>query len=138
MAEWQAAQDLEEIARKLIAKFESVSHIELGEVLFLRELELKPPSKLAACYIFNDDPITYLTDKKYCIVVYDQNTDCMSPTQTAWLILHELKHIPALGKAAKPHNVEDFRSVLTAAGIGWADQGAEVPDLFAEEYNGIQ
>ena len=138
MAEYQEDSTLADIARRLIAKYENLSHIEPGEVLFLREMGLKPPAKLACCYIFNDDPITYLTEKKYCIVVYDQNTDYMSEAQLAWLVFHELKHIPRLGKKAKSHNVEDFRSVLTAAGIGWADNGAEVPDLFAEEYCGIQ
>lgn len=133
MAEWREAPDLRDLAEKIIAKKEDVSHVEVNNVLFLWEIETKPKDKgmeiLARTYSLKDHPIGFLTPEAFAIVFYTQHMDYMSDRQRAILMWHELKHIPEKGSKLKPHTVQDFRSILLEAGIDWGDPNGEVPDI---------
>lgn len=127
MALWEEAPDLRELALKVIAAREEVSHVEIDQVLFLRELETKPPA-VARCYRFINHPIGFFTEKPWGIVFYWMNCDYMSPTQLALLMFHELLHIPEKGDKLVQHNIQDFREVLGVE-LDWTEPGREVPDI---------
>ncbi len=127
MAEWREAPDLRQLAIQIIAKRPEVDHVDVGEVLFLWELETSPKAS-ARCYRLDDHPIGYFTDKKWAIVVYQANCDYMTRKQLAILLLHELMHIPAFGDKLVQHTVQDFKAVLRID-IDWDRRGQDVPDI---------
>lgn len=128
MAEWQDAPELAKLAADIVAVRPEVAHVEVDDILFLRELETKPGGTLARTYRLVDHPIGFYITARFAIVVYDQNTDYMSANQLAILVLHELMHIPELGDKLVDHDVKDFRSVL-GIDLDWARPGQEVMDI---------
>jgi len=127
MAEWQDAPELAKLAADIVAVRPEVAHVEVDDILFLRELETKPGGTLARTYRLVDHPIGfYITG--FAIVIYNQNTDYMSARQMAILMLHELMHIPERGNKLVDHDVKDFRSVL-GIDLDWARPGREVMDI---------
>ena len=131
MSLFEAAPDFEKIALKLIAHVEQVDHVDADEILFLRELDTKPPSA-AKIYRIGDHPMGFFTDKKYCIVVFWAVCDYMTPEQLAILVLHEMLHIPSHGAKLVDHDVQDFRSIL-GLDLDWQEPGREVPDLLGKK-----
>lgn len=129
MATFQDAPDIREIARRLVAQVDEVAHVDLDDVLFLRELETNRPA-LAACFNLQAHPIGFFTPHRYAIVLYWMRCDYMTFKQLVLLIYHEMLHIPARGKRQVDHDVQDFRSVL-GIDLDWAQPGREVPDLLA-------
>ena len=122
---WEEADDLAELAAEIIAVRPEVAHVDINEVLFLRELEGMPGHTLARTYRLSGHPIGFFTVAKYAIVFFEQQVDYMSRKQLAILMLHELMHIPALGDKLVDHNVKDFRSIL-GIDLDWANPGREV------------
>jgi predicted metallopeptidase len=129
---FEEAVDLQKIAKKLIAGVENVDHVDIDEVLFLREFETKP-KHLAKCYKLGDHPIGFFTDKKYCIVFYWACCDYMSAAQMTVLVLHELMHIPSKDDKLIDHDVQDFRAIL-GIDLDWSEPGTEVPDILGKQY----
>ena len=127
MAIWEEAPDIKELAAKIITTVDNVAHVDIDQVLFLRELETKP-SALARCYRLKDHPIGFFTDKRFVIVLYWQQCDYMTSSQLTLLVLHELMHIPPIGDSLIQHTVKDFRSILKID-LDWAEPGREVPDI---------
>lgn len=127
MAEWKRAYDLQELASRIITARPEVDHIDVDEVLFLREHEMKPKA-LARTYRLSEHPIGLYTTKRFAIVFYWQNCDYMTTQQLALLMLHELLHIPAIGDRLVKHDVQDFRTVL-GVDLDWAMPDQEVPDI---------
>ena len=121
------APDIREVAKRLIAQVDEVSHVDLGEVLFFRELETSPPA-LAACFNLQKHPIRFFTAAKFAIVLYWMRCDYMTFNQLVMLVYHEMLHIPVLGKKLVDHDVQDFRAVLRVD-LDWAQPGREVPLL---------
>ena len=128
MAEWQDAPELAKLAADIVAVRPEVAHVEVDDILFLRELETKPGGTLARTYRLVDHPIGFYITARFAIVVYSQNTDYMSARQMAILMLHELMHIPERGNKLVDHDVKDFRSVL-GIDLDWARPGREVMDI---------
>jgi predicted metallopeptidase len=127
MAMWEESPDMRELAARVINSMDDVAHVEVDSVLFLRELETKPPA-LARCYRFHTHPIGLFTEKPWGIVFYMQNCDYMSEKQLALLMFHELLHITPTGNKLVNHNIQDFRQVL-GIDLDWANPGQEVPDI---------
>lgn len=126
-ARFEEAPDLERIGRLLAERYETVGHVECGEVLFLREWETEPKA-LARCYRLVGHPIRVFTEKKYAIVVYESNCDYLTAEQLYVLILHEMMHIPMKGDKLIDHDVKDFHAVLDID-LHWADSGAVIPNI---------
>lgn len=138
MAEWTDAPDLRDLATRVIARREDVSHVEPDSVLFLWENETSPGNRmktLGRCYSLADHPIGHLTPHRFCIVFYRQNMDHQNDRQRAVLMWHELRHIPLSGDKLRQHDAQDFAQVLRTAGIDWADEsmGSDIPDILAAE-----
>lgn len=130
MPEYEQAADLQEIAQGLVRRIENIEHVDVNEVLFLREHETRPKA-LAKCFKFGNHPVAFFTDKKYCIVVYQANCDYLSREQLIVLVLHEMMHIPAYGNKLIDHDVQDFRAIL-GVDIDWTEPGKEIPDLLKD------
>lgn len=129
MPTFEEAPDLQEIARQLVDKVDNVAHVDVDEVLFLREHEATGKF-LAKCYKFGDHPIGFFTDKHYAIVVYWAKCDYMTREQLTLLLCHEMMHIPQYGDKLVDHDVKDFRAILGVS-LDWHEPGAEIPDILA-------
>lgn len=126
---------MQEMAKKLIEKMDDIKHIDLNEVIFLKEMETRP-KPLARCYALTNHPIQFYVNARFCIVIYESNIDYFTPDQKAILLYHELKHIPPIGDKLIDHDIKDFYDVLQL-GINWAQPNAVVPKLI-EETNGTK
>lgn len=124
---FEESESLKEIAIQLIKKQERVAHVEADNVLFLVNFGDKP-NAAARCYSLSSHPIQFFTDKEFCIVVYNENTDYMSDEQMAILVMHELMHIPLIGTKLIEHNVKDFKQILEVD-LNWCKPGVAVPDI---------
>lgn len=127
MAVWEESDEMRNLALRLISARDEVSHIDIEQVLFLKELETKPPAT-ARCYRMHTHPIGLFTDKPWAIVFYIMQCDYMSEEQLTLLMFHELMHIPPTGDKLVNHNIQDFREVL-GIDIDWAQPGQKVPDI---------
>jgi predicted metallopeptidase len=81
-----------------------------------------------------------LLDFRYIITFYEPNMCDFTANQRKILMLHELKHIQEDGKV-RPHDVEDFASIIYKYGITWNSHGSDVPDILAggdDEKNGTK
>ena len=131
---WEHAEDLRDLAVRIISTQEFVSHVDPHDVLFLWERE-EEPKATARTYRLINHPIQVFTDKRFAIVFYWQNCDYMSPAQLAILMLHELMHIPPTGDKLIDHDVKDFRAIL-GLDLDWSEPGRDVPDILEVSRDG--
>jgi predicted metallopeptidase len=127
---WEDAPDLRELAVKIIEKRDEVSHVDISEVLFLRELDTKP-SAMARCWRLVGHPIGFFTKARFAITLYWQWCDTLNENQLKILIMHEMMHIPPTGDKLIDHNVKDFREIL-GIDLDWSMPGREAPDILLE------
>lgn len=120
---------LKNIATQLTLKHDRVGHVEIKKCLFLVNYG-DMPKAFARCYSLLFHPIAFFTEKDFCIVVYDSNTDWMSDQQLAILLLHELMHIPMIGYKLIDHNIKEFRDILSID-LEWNKPGKKVVDILA-------
>ena len=125
--EYQESAELMDLARKIIQRYEILSHINVGEILFMQEM-LSRPKALARCYRFGEHPISFFTEKIYAIVFYESNCGYMTKEQRALLMYHELRHIGTPFKRLQDHTIKDFKEIL-AIDLDWAERGAKVPNI---------
>lgn len=127
---WEDAPDLREMAARIVEKRDEVCHVDISEVLFLREMDTKPPAAAARCWRLIGHPIGFLTTARFAITLYWQWCDTFSLNQLKILLLHEMMHIPPTGDILIQHNVQDFREIL-GIDLDWSHPGKEVPDITA-------
>ncbi len=67
----------------------------------------------------------------FIITFYYFNTEILSENQKKILMLHELKHIQITerGLSVRPHDIEDFKDILSRYGNEWNEFNKEVPDI---------
>lgn len=61
----------------------------------------------------------------FLIIIYDLNCEGLTDDQMKILIWHELEHIGIDEHGdhfVKPHDIEDFRDIIDAHGLDWADK----------------
>jgi predicted metallopeptidase len=130
----EQSQDWTEIADAIISKYPvAMGHIEIDKVLFLAETE-KTPKKYAdtrkVAY-----PFDFLTEYKYIIIFYENNTQAMSDAQRHMLCFHELLHIDADFEKIRKHDIEDFRELISRYGINW-DIDPNLVDILDDDVEG--
>lgn len=126
--------DWQEIAEKLISKFQvGLGHIEIDKVLFLSEDE-KTPKQYADVRMIKF-PYNFITEYKYIIVFYENNTQAMTDAQRHMLCYHELLHIDETFEKIRKHNIEDFRELIGKFGISW-DIDQNLQDILSDEVDG--
>lgn len=71
----------------------------------------------------------------FTITFYERNTGFINENQLKVLILHELKHVGIGMKGLKitPHDIEDFKDIITEYGIDWNAYGKELTDILGGE-----
>ena len=131
MAKFVESKSLGNMAKKLIAVRDEVSHVDVNEVLFFSELETMGKAA-AKCFNLYNHPAQFFTEARFAIVFYESMIDYFTPDQRAILLLHEMKHIPATGNKLIDHDIKDFYDVLKL-GIDWNMPGAIVPKLIEYE-----
>lgn len=129
MAKFIEAPELKDLACKVILSREEVYHVDVNDVLFLKEIETMP-SAAARTYTLTDHPISLFTQKNFAIVFYESKIDYFTPEQRAILMFHELMHIPMLRSRLIDHDVKDFFDVLKL-GVDWSRPGAQVPNILS-------
>lgn len=122
------AEDLEQMARKIIKAFERVGHVDINKVMFLRDRTEFRGKVLAKCMKLVGKPIQFFTDKEWCIIIYENRTDYMTENQMKVLVLHELMHIPMIGDRVIEHTIQDFREMMKID-IDWSQNNAKIPDI---------
>ncbi len=127
MAKFIEAPELRELACKVILSREEVFHVDVNEILFLKEIETMPKAS-ARTYNLIDHPIELFTSKPFAIVFYESMIDYFTEEQRAILMFHELMHIPMLKNRLTDHDVKDFIDVLKL-GVDWSRPGAQVPNI---------
>jgi hypothetical protein len=125
---YEEAPEIKELAEQIIDKLDDVGHVNIKEVLFLKELNTIGSNALARCYRLTGKPYQFFTNHKWCIVVFQNMIDYMTENQLKILIWHELKHIhPFLDKSVD-HNVKDFQSCIEVD-PRWSMPNTEVGDI---------
>jgi len=125
--EWLYAPELQELASKIIKIRDEVSHVEIEDILFLRESS-STPRALAQTFSLDGHPIGYFTNKPFAIVFYDMKCDELTENQIAAVMWHELMHIPTSGTKLVKHEVQDFYAVL-GLGVGWQEPGKKIINI---------
>ena len=72
----------------------------------------------------------------FVITVYEDNCLGLTENQMYIVLWHELLHIGIDGDTLNPiyimnpHDIEDFRDIIDRFGLGWAEYGAEPPNVW--------
>ena len=130
--QYQISDELPLMVAEILAKYENKFYfVNIDDILFVEELNKKPPS-IAKIRLL-EQPLTLLSDKKFIIEVACQNWDMLTYNQKILVLYHELLHIKFNFEYNKyelnKHDVEDFSEILNVFGIGWADEGSDVPNI---------
>lgn len=135
--DYETADDLEELSRKVLAKMTELQYInEFGiKVGFVRSYESKPGNKVvyADCRKVTNVYTAYLP-YDFLITFYPE-AEMLTENQKKIVMLHELKHIEIgeKGLTIRPHDIEDFKDILERYGINWNELNRDVPDMLAGE-----
>lgn len=83
-------------------------------------------------------PYTAYLPYDILVTVYEPNASLFSENQQKILMWHELKHIEVgpRGVTVRPHDIEDWESIIKKFGIKWSEFGREVPDILKVKGNG--
>ena len=130
----EISQDLKRLADKIINKF--------PEFKFIKELDIK------IGYVISQqrkqgEKTTYADCRKvqevyqawlpydFIITFYERNTGFLNDNQLKVLMKHELKHvgIGMRGLKIEPHDIEDFKDIISEYGMEWNSYGKELPDI---------
>lgn len=134
---YEQAPDIKTIAERLIEAKEDLFHIRDYEVGFLycdTEKQLAGNVVMADCTKTNG-LLKYYSGYDFIITVYEPNIMDLTEAQLQILIYHELLHIGLEGKL-RPHNVQDFYSILHLYGLDWIYDDSIGPILGGEESEG--
>ncbi len=142
LIDWEPSEELRELGEKIINKIPELSFIrdfgiKIGYVLSYEAKRNKGKAVYADCRKVNGPYRAFLP---YDIVVtfYEPNIATLSANQQKVLMWHELKHIDigVRGITVRPHDTEDWNSILNLFGLGWHEYGREIPDILAGEKDG--
>lgn len=133
--DFETADDLRELAEKIIDKMPEVQHIKEFDIKvgYVRSYESKPGKKVvfADCRKITGVYTAYLP-YDFIITLYPE-ADMLTENQKKIVMLHELKHIDIgeQGFTIRPHDIEDFKGILERFGISWSELNQDVPDILA-------
>ncbi len=130
------------IAARLAEKFEELSHIAPGSILWLQNVSWEPPKSghawqwVARCK--KAPPMLKSAwGYSFIIEVRDWFFVRMSREQAVALIYHEMRHIGEDGEILH-HDLEDWSNLVATFGQAWADRDHVVADLLAEDFEGFK
>lgn len=138
LADYEVADDVRELAEKVIQKMPELHHIiefeiKVGYVRAWENKRANGKTVFAECKKITGTYLAYLP-YDFIVTVYEPNICIFNDNQKKILLLHELKHIMLgeKGLTIRPHDIEDFESVLGRYGLNWNGfDNQEVPDILA-------
>jgi len=130
--QYQESEEAQELALEVLKIYDNKFYfINPEDILFVEELNKRP--RFIAKIRLLEQPLTLLSDKRFILEIARQNWDMLSHNQRILVIYHELLHIKfnfEFNKyELKQHDVEDFSEILSVFGLGWADEGTDVPNI---------
>lgn len=134
----ETSRSLKLLAEKIIKKFPEFSFIREWNIKvgYVVSNETKGGEKIvyADCRKVSTIYKAYLPFD-FIITFYEQNTSMLNENQLKILMYHELRHITMgeRGLKLRPHDIEDFSSILEKYGLDWNESGKEVPDILGGE-----
>jgi predicted metallopeptidase len=135
--DYETADDLRELGEKIINRFPELSFIkEFGiKIGYIRAYESKTSkgrATFADCRKVSGSYQAYLPFD-FLITFYDPNVAILTENQRKIVMYHELRHIEMTpkGLTVRPHDIEDFESILKEHGLNWNQFGNEVPDILS-------
>lgn len=135
LIKYEIAPDLEELGQKVLDHFPEFAHIKNNGVRigYLKSYDRKQSngkSTLAECRIIKGVYTAYLPFD-FIITFFLPSVHGMSDNQIKLIMLHELKHIGLNHKGyyLVPHDIEDFRDILSKYGLSWSQVNSDVPDI---------
>lgn len=126
MTKYEYAEDVKEVAEKLIEGEDKFKHIDINDIIFL-----KTDKHISGGHVLGRtheliNMVQFITDKKYVIevppVFYTKNEKVKEI-----IVKHELMHIP-VGKVGEEqkglvrHDIEDFREIIKEFGMEWIQE----------------
>jgi hypothetical protein len=140
--DWEPSESLEKLGNKIIDKIEELSYIRdfeirIGYVLSYASKVVKGKTVFADTRKVNGPYQAYLPFD-IIITFYEPNIAILSENQIKIVMWHELRHITIgeKGITIRPHEVDDWKSILREYGIDWNEYGHEVPDILADRLAG--
>ncbi len=134
----EPSEEMRTLAEKIIDKIDEVAYIreydfKTGYVLSYERKKKDGGLVFGECRKVSGAYQAYLP-YDFIITFYEPNIDILNDNQKKIVMLHELKHewIGPRGLTIRPHDREDFLSILEKHGLYWGDFGNdEVPDILA-------
>jgi predicted metallopeptidase len=135
ITDYELADDIRDLAGKIIHRFPELSFIKEFEIRigYVRSFEAKTSKGrevFAECRKVSGTYQAYLP-YDFLITVYEPNMAVLTENQRKIVVYHELKHIEITPKgfSIRPHDIEDFESVLREHGLSWSAFGHDVQDI---------
>lgn len=132
--EAEISQELRRLGDKIIKHFQEFTFIREFDIKigYVISQEKKQGEKItyADCRKVTDVYKAYLP-YDFIITFYERNTGFLNENQLKVLMRHELKHIGLGIKGLKitPHDIEDFKDIISEYGMEWNSFGKELPDI---------
>jgi hypothetical protein len=131
------------IAEKLVERFEELKHIPPAAILWLQEIDWKPPKNgkkkwqwIARCK--KAPPMLADTwGYSFIIEVRDYFFRDMSKEQIIALVYHEMRHIGEEGDILH-HDLEDWSNLVATFGYDWAAADQDIENLLDDDFEGFK
>jgi predicted metallopeptidase len=135
--DFEPAEDLQKLGEAIINRFVELSFIKNFDIKigYIRAYESKTNkgrATFADCRKVTGSYQAYLPFD-FLITFYDPNVIILTENQRKIVMYHELRHIEMTpkGLTVRPHDIEDFESILKEHGLNWNQFGNEVPDILS-------
>lgn len=133
--DWEVSDKLQELGNKVIDK--------IAELAYIRDFDIKIGYVLSYERKVNKGKVVFADTRKVngpyqaylpfdiLITFYEPNIGILSENQQKIVMWHELRHIDIgpKGVTIRPHEVDDWKSILREYGIDWNEYGHEVNDI---------
>ena len=144
LVDYEPADDIKELAEKIISMKPELAFIyecdiKVGYVRAYESKRRQGRVTFADCRKINGPYLAYLP-YDILITAYEPNMAWLTENQRKVVIYHELRHIDVneRGITVRPHDIEDFESILSEHGLNWSQPGIDVIDILAGGDDGAE
>jgi len=135
---WIANEKYEPLAKRLVRKFEELSHIKSHRILFLEDTlyEFKASKKPDWVAKVKKAPkeLAEIWGYWYVMEIRKDALVNMTSSQRTAIIYHELRHVGHSGELLK-HDIEDWDNMVTTLGKDWVDGTEEIWNILDEHFD---
>ncbi len=124
---YEPSDDLRDLAREVIAQNKDLCHLAVPELKIVYMYSDKEKFRNGK-YVFADtekinDKVKALINIDFIVTFYTKACEALDSEQLRILMHHELKHVGYDAESGKckiiPHDIEDFRDIISAHGMDW-------------------